>query len=176
MSKEKSEQKWLYSDTATRFAKSNQIMRLCINIMEVVLLILFLLQIIMTPNANYFVIGIPTLLYIIGLISNNIIYLKDRSTKKFRYVAIPVYLVTWAWLSIFSPNTYVIMYILPILFCLILYSDAKLSVMVAINVVTVMLIRTVKGFLTLGYDGMGYEVPFILLIIMSAVFLGIIAR
>ena len=45
MAKEKPEKKWLYSDTATRFAKSNQLMRLCINIMEVILLILFLLQI-----------------------------------------------------------------------------------------------------------------------------------
>lgn len=144
--------------------------------MEVVLLMLFLLQILLTPNANYAIIGIPTLLYIIGLIANNVIYLKDRSTKKFRYTAIPVYMIAWAWLSVFSPNAYVIMYILPILFCLILYSDAKLSVMVATYSVIVMVVRLVKGFSTLGYDGMGAEVPFILMVMMSALFFGIVAR
>lgn len=170
------EKKWLYSDTATRFSKSNQIMRICINIMEAVLLLLFVLQITLTPNTDYLIIGVPTVLYIIGLIVNNVIYLKDRSSKKFRYVAIPVYMAAWAWLSIFSPNTYVIMYLLPILFCLILYSDAKLSVLVAGGSVIVMLIRLVKGFMTLGLDGMGSEVPFILMISMSALFFGFIAK
>ena len=136
MAKEKLAKKWLYSDTAIRFAKSNQVMRICMNIMEVVLLVLFLLQITMTTSADYLVIGVPTLLYIVGLITNNIIYIKDRSSKTFRYVAVPVYVVAWAWLSIFSPNSYVIMYILPILFCLILYSDAKISVWVSAGPVT----------------------------------------
>ena len=176
MSKEKLEKKWLYSDTATRFGKSNQIMRICMNIMEVVLLLLFLMQITMTTSADYLVIGIPTLLYLVGLIVNNVIYIKDRSTKKFRYVAVPMYVVAWAWLAIFSPNSYVIMYILPILFCLILYSDAKLSVWVSAGSVAVMVIRTVKGFATLGYGGMGAEVPFVLMIIMSALFFGFVAK
>lgn len=176
MAKDVQTKKWLYSDTATRFANSNKIMRLCINIMEVVLLALFLMQILLTTTADYGVIGVPTLLYLIGLIANNIIYMKDSSTKKFRYTAIPVYLIAWAWLAIFSPNAYVIMYILPILFCLILYSDAKLSVLVAGSSVVVMLVRVVKGFLTLGYDGMGTEVPFILMIMMSALFFGIVAK
>jgi len=176
MAKEKIEKKWLFSDTATRFGKSNQIMRICINIMEAVLLVLFLLQITLTTGTDYFVIGIPTILYIVGLIANNVIYMKDPATKKFRYTAIPVYLVAWAWLSIFSPNTYVVMYILPILFCLVLYSDAKLSVFVAANSVAVMLIRVIKGFMTLGYDGMGSEVPFLLMVAMSALFFGVVAR
>ena len=112
MAKEKLNAKWLYSDTGIRFKNSNKIMRLCINIMEIVLLLLFLMQIVFTPaNANYLVIGVPTLCYIVGLIANNIIYKKDPSSKKYRYTAIPVYLFAWAWLSIFSPNTYVIMYI-----------------------------------------------------------------
>ena len=176
MRNDKQEKKWLYSDTATRFANSNKIARICINTMEVVLLILFLLQILLTPNANYKVIGIPTLLYIGGLIVNNVIYLKDRSARKFRYTAVPVYVLAWAWLSVFSPNAYVIMYILPILFCMILYSDAKLSVMVAVEVVIIMIIRLIKGFMTIGYDGMGAEVPFILMIMMSALFFGVVAR
>lgn len=176
MSKETPTKKWLYSDTWIRFAKSNQIMRICINIMEVVLLLLFLMQITLTTSADYSVIGIPTVLYIIGLIANNVIYIKNRSSKKFRYVAIPVYMFAWAWLSIFSPNTYVIMYILPILFCLILYSDAKLSLMVAVSSVIVMTIRMIKGFISLGYDGMGNEVPFLLMIMLSSLFFGIIAR
>ena len=176
MAKEKQTAKWLYSDTATRFANSNKIMRICINIMEVVLLALFLMQILLTTTADYTVIGVPTVLYIVGLIVNNIIYMKDSSTKKFRYTAIPVYLAAWAWLSIFSPNTYVIMYILPILFCMILYSDAKLSVIISVTTIAVMLIRVVKGFMTLGFDGMGSEVPFILMITMSALFFGFVAK
>ena len=176
MSEETQEKKWLYSDTATRFAKSNQIMRLCINIMEIFLLVLFLMQITLTTTADYLVIGVPTVLYLVGLIANNVIYMKDSSAKKFRYTAIPVYLLAWAWLCIFSPNAYVVMYILPVLFCLIIYSDAKLSVIVAVSSGVIMLIRVVKGFMELGYDGMGSEVPFILLIVMSAVFFGVIAR
>ena len=101
MAKEKLGKKWLYSDTATRFAKSNQIMSICINIMEVVLLALFLMQITLTDGVGYLVIGVPTLLYIVGLITNNIIYFRNRSAKKFRYVAIPVYVVAWAWLCPF---------------------------------------------------------------------------
>lgn len=176
MAKEKQNQKWLYSDTATRFAKSNQVMRICINIMEIILLVLFLLQITMTTNADYLVIGVPTVLYLVGLIANNIIYMKDRSSKKFRYVAIPVYMAAWAWLSIFSPNSYVMMYVLPILFCMILYSDAKISVMVSVGTIAVMVIRLVKGFVILGYDGMGNEVPFILMIMMAALFFGFVAK
>jgi len=176
MEKKNQEKKWLYSDHKKRFAKSNQIMRLCMNIMEAVLLLLFLMQITMTANANYMIIGIPTVLYIIGLIAGNTIYLKNRSAEKYRYVTIPIYLFAWAWLSIFSPNAYVIMYLLPILFCLILFSDAKLSLMVSVSTVTVMTIRMVKGFIVLGYDGMGSEVPFILMVIMSALFFGIASR
>lgn len=176
MAKEKQNQKWLYSDTATRFSKSNQVMRICINIMEVILLMLFLLQITMTTNADYLVIGVPTVLYLVGIIANNIIYMKDRSSKKFRYVAIPVYMAAWAWLSIFSPNAYVMMYVLPILFCMILYSDAKISVMVSASSIAVMVIRLVKGFVTIGYDGMGNEVPFILMIMMAALFFGFVAK
>ena len=176
MANEKIAKKWLYSDTATRFAKSNQVMRICINIMEVVLLGLFLLQITMTSNADYLVISLPTVLYIVGLIVNNIIYIKDPSSKKYRYTAIPVYMIAWAWLSIFSPNTYVIMYILPVLFCMILYSDAKLSVWISATSITVMVIRIVKGFVTIGYDGMGMEVPFILMITMAALFFGFVAK
>lgn len=176
MAKEHLGKKWLYSDTAIRYGKSNQIMRVCMNIMEVILLALFLMQITLTTNADYLVIGIPTVLYFVGLIVNNVIYMKDRSTKKFRYTAIPVYVFAWAWLSIFSPNTYVIMYILPILFCLVLYSDAKLSTIVSASTVLVMLIRMVKGFLTIGYDAMGNEVTFILMIMLSALFFGFVAR
>lgn len=176
MAKDKQGKVWLYSDTATRFANSNKIALSCINIMEVVLLVLFLLQILLTTTANYKVIGIPTLLYIVGLIADNVIYLKDRSSEKFRYIAIPIYLIAWVWLSIFSPNSYVIMYILPILFCLILYSDAKFCVMIASCSVAVMIIRLVKGFCTIGYDGMGSEVPFILMIMMSAIFFGFVSK
>lgn len=176
MAKDIQAEKWLFSDTDTRFANSNKIMRRCINIMEAVLLVLFLLQILLTTSADYGVIGVPTVLYLSGLIVNNVIYFKDRSSKRFRYTAIPVYLIAWSWLSICSPNTYVIMYILPVLFCLVLYSDAKLSVIAAVWTSIVMIIRTVKGFLVLGYDGMGMEVPFILLIIMSAIFFGVVAK
>ena len=176
MTNEKSATKWLYSDTATRFAKSNKIMRLCINIMEIVLLLLFVMQITMTTNADYLVIGVPTVAYLAGLIVGNIIYWKDPSSKKYRYTAIPIYLLAWTWLSIFSPNAYVIMYILPVMFCLILYSDAKLSIILAVSSIIVMLIRTLKGFATLGFNGMGAEVPLILMIIMSSVFFVIVAR
>ena len=176
MANENLAKKWMYSDTATRFAKSNQVMHICMNIMEVVLLGLFLLQITMTSSADYLVIGVPTVLYIIGLIANNIIYIKDPSAKKFRYIAIPVYVVAWAWLAIFSPNAYVIMYILPVIFCMILYSDEKLSVLIATSSILVMIIRLVKGFVNLGYDGMGMEVPFILMIIMTSIFFGFVAK
>lgn len=176
MAKETANTKWLYSDTATRFAKSNKLMRLCINTMEIVLLILFLLQIVLTTTEDYFVIGVPTLLYAVGLISCNIIYWKNRSSKKYRYVAVPIYLLAWAWLSVFSPNTYVIMYILPVLFCLILYSDAKISIAVAGASVIVMLVRMVKGFLLLGFDNMTSEFALLLMIMMSALFFGIVAR
>lgn len=176
MAKDKQVKKWLYSDTATRFGNSNKIMRLCINIMELVLLVLFLMQILLTTTADYAVIGVPTLLYIGGLLVGNVVYWKDRSSKKYRYTAIPIYLIAWAWLSLFSPNAYVIMYILPIFFCLVLYSDAKLSVLVAVSSGIVLIIRTVKGFYTLGYDGMGSEVPFILMVIMSAIFFGVVAK
>lgn len=176
MAKDKQNKEWLYSDTATRFANSNKIMRRCVNTMELVLLVLFLMQILLTTSADYSVIGVPTLLYIVGLVIGNVIYLKDCASKKYRYTAIPIYLIAWAWLSLFSPNTYVIMYILPVLFCLVLYSDAKLSVLVSIFSGAVLIIRTIKGFMVLGYDGMAVEVPFILMLIMSALFFGIVAR
>ena len=176
MAKENQVRKWKYSDTNTRYGRTNMIMSICMNIMETVLLLLFLMQILMTTNADYGVIGVPTGLYIIGLILNNIIYFKDRSAKRYRYIAIPVYVFAWAWLSILSPNTYVIMYILPIFICMILYSDAKLSILVSVSSIVVMLIRLVKGFATVGYDGMSSEVAFILMIIMSAAFFGFIAK
>ena len=174
--KENQNIKWKYSDPNIRYGRTNMIMNICMNIMEVVLLLLFLLQILLTTNADYAIIGVPTVLYIVGLIANNIIYFKECSTKKYRYIAIPVYVAAWAWLSLFSPNTYVIMYILPIFICMVLYSDSKLSIIVSISSIVVMLIRLVKGFATLGYDGMGSEVPFILMIMMGAAFFGFIAR
>ena len=176
MAKETQLKKWKYSDANIRYGRTNMIMNIGMNIMEVVLLLLFLMQILLTPNAEYAVIGVPTLLYIVGLIANNIIFFKERSAKKYRYVAVPVYAAAWAWLCIASPNTYVIMYILPIFICMILYSDAKLSLIVSISSIVVMLIRLIKGFATLGFNGMGTEVPFILMIIMTAAFFGFISR
>ena len=80
MAKEKMANKWLYSDTDIRFAHSNKIMRLCINLMELFLLVLFLLQILLTTTANYAVIGVPTLLYIVGLVVGILRIAPQRST------------------------------------------------------------------------------------------------
>ena len=78
MAKENQNIKWKYSNPNIRYGRTNMIMNICMNIMEVVLLLLFLLQILLTPNADYAIIGVPTVLYIVGLIANNIIYFKER--------------------------------------------------------------------------------------------------
>lgn len=176
MSKDKQVKKWIYSDTATRFANSNKIVLVCLDIMEAVLLTLFMMQILIAKNADFGVIGIPILLYFVGLIANNVIYLKDRSSKKFRYIAVTIYLIAWGWTSIFSLNSYVVMYILPVFFGLILYSDAKLSSIVSIGATLAMFIRGAKGFMILGFDGMGSEVPIILMMILTSGFFCIIAK
>lgn len=165
-----------YSERSSRLVKANQVTRLSMNIIEIFLLVAFTLQIITGVNLKYLVILPPTVLFLVGIIVNIVNLIGNRASEKYRYTAVMLFLAGWAWMNMSGGASYVVMYIIPIMFCLILYSDAKLSRMVAIVGILIMAARMVRGFMVLGYDGMGTEIVLILMVIMSLAFFGTVAK
>ena len=165
-----------YSTKEARLAKTNFSLIVSMTIIEVFLVLMCVLQFITADNLRPLVIGPPMVILIIGVIANWVVYLKDRSSFKFRIVAMLVFLLAYAWINLSGGSNFVVMYILPPLYCLILYSDVIQSRIVGISGIVIMALRLVIGFATKGFDGMGDEFIMIMVTILCFIYFWITGR
>lgn len=156
-----------YSEQRARLTKTNKNVLISMTIIEGFLLFAFGLQIITQTNFKPLVVVPPLIFVCIGIPLNWIIYVKDHASEKLRVIAIGVFMVLYTWLNLSGGAEYVVMYALPTLYWLILYSDKKLNKLVGITGMGIMVLRLVIGFATKGFDGMGNAVPMILMALMA---------
>ncbi len=159
-----------YSDRKARVAKTNKSVLISMTIIEGYLLLAFVLQIVTGSNLKMIVIGPPLVLLCIGIPLNWITYMRNRASENFRLVANVLFMGIYAWMNLSGGSDYVVMYALPMLYCMILYSDKKFNRIVGSTGIVVMSVRMISGFVIGGVDSMGNEVPMILTTIMCFAF------
>ncbi len=155
-----------YSEKQARIAKINHSVLISMTIIEGFLVLAFAIQILAQANFRPLVVIPPLIMMMAGITVNWITYLKERSSEKFKIIVMAVFMVTYAWLNFSGGATYVMMYVLPTLYCLILYSDKQFTKITGTLGIGIMVVRLVVGFITLGVNGMGNEIPMILMTIM----------
>lgn len=156
-----------YSERSARLTKTNKNVLISMTIVEAFLLFAFGLQIITQTNFKPLVIVPPMIFICVAIPLNWVTYVKNHASEKLRVVSIGVFMLLYAWLNLSGGSDYVVMYALPTLYWLILYSDKTLSRRVGVAGIVIMALRMIVGFATKGSAGMGNEVPMILMTLMS---------
>jgi len=156
-----------YSERSARLQKTNKNVLISMTIVEGFLVFAFGLQMITRTNFRPMVIVPPLLFACVGIVLNWVTYVKDHASEKLRMYAMGVFMILYAWLNLSGGAEYVVMYALPTLYWLILYSDKKINKLIGIAGMVIMALRMVVGFATKGFDGMGDAVPMILMAFMA---------
>ncbi|MBE5951149.1 MAG: hypothetical protein E7260_06080 [Lachnospiraceae bacterium] len=156
-----------YSERSERLKKTNKNVLVSMTIIEGFLLFVFVLQLITAVNLKPLVIIPPIIMLLVAIPANWITYVKDHASEKFRIVAMCAFMLIYLWLNISGGAIYVVMYALPTLYCLILYSDKKFSKITGFLGIGIMLVRLIRGFVVLGGGGLGDEIPVIMMGIMA---------
>ena len=153
-----------YSDAKARTKKVNQTALISITVIEVLLIFALFVQSI-AIETNYGKMGfVPAVILLVGVVLNWILYIKDRSSEKLRYVILASFIVGWGYLMITGENVMVTFYIYPILIATILYYDKKYEKITFWLVMAIGLIRTII-WLVNGYLFGGSNIAFISLVI-----------
>jgi len=147
-----------YSTQEARLEKMNRTTITTMTIIEAFLVAIFLLQFMVQGADRALVTVPPIILFGGGIIANWIIFLKNKSSQKFRIVAMAVFMLGYAWLNLSGGASYVVMYALPVLFCIVLYSDKIFSRVTGILGIGIMAARLLVNMATIGIDAMGNDV------------------
>lgn len=159
-----------------RLAKMNHTTLTTMTIIEGFLVFVFLLQFAVQGSGKALVTVPPIILFGGGIIANWIVYLKNKSSHKFRIVAMAVFMLGYAWLNLSGGASYVVMYVLPILFCIVLYSDKTFARVTGILGIVIMLARLIANAVTIGFATMGNDVIMIVVTMMCFIFAWITAN
>lgn len=153
-----------YSDAKARTKKVNQTALISITVIEVLLIFALFVQSI-AIETSYGKMGfVPAVILLVGVVLNWILYIKDRSSEKLRYVILASFIVGWGYLMITGENVMVTFYIYSILIATILYYDKKYEKITFWLVMAIGLIRTII-WLVNGYLFGGSNIAFISLVI-----------
>lgn len=157
-----------YSKKSARIKKSNQMIILCMTIIKLFLLLGFVTQIALGKDAHVFV-KILALLLIVSLFADWIIYFKDHSSAILKDVILIGFLVVYALLNFANGSGFVVLYIIPPLFCCMLFYDAKFNNRIAITSISILVIRAIKDMIV---NGIVEEIVFMMLAVtlMSLIF------
>lgn len=165
-----------FSTKEARLAQSNFSLIVSMTIIESFLLLMFTLQFITALNLRPLIIVPPMILLGIGIIANWVVYLKNRSSFAFRIVAMLVFLLAYTWINLSGGSPFVVMYTIPPLFLLMLYSDVLQCRIISLWGIVVMALRMVLGFATKGVDNMSDEFIMILMTILTFVYFWIAGK
>ena len=153
-----------YSDEKIRRTKVNQTALISNTIIEVLLIFALFVQT-FAIETNYGTLGvIPAIILLGGLLSSWIIYIKDKSSEKLKYLMLISFAIGWGYLMITGENVMVTFYIYPILISTILYHDRKYEKIIFYIIIAVGIIRTLIWLFN-GYLFGGSNVAFISIVI-----------
>lgn len=155
-----------YKTQEARLKKMNKTTITTMTLIEGFLAFIFLLQFLTEGTSKALVTVPPLFLFLGGIIANWIIYLKNKSSQIFRVVAMAVFMLGYGWMNLSGGSSYVVMYALPVLFCIVLYSDKTFSRITGTLGILIMVGRFVVNMLTIGIDAMGNDVIMIVITIM----------
>ncbi|MBQ2800172.1 MAG: hypothetical protein IJF03_02150 [Lachnospiraceae bacterium] len=153
-----------YSDPKERTIKVNQTALISNTIIEVVLVFALFAQS-LAMETSYGKLGlVPAIILFVGIIINWIVYKKDRSNEKLRYIMLTSFAVGWTYIMVSGENAMVTFYIYPILISTLLYHDKKFEKIMFWTVMIVDILRTVIWIFN-GYMFGGSNIAFISMVV-----------
>lgn len=130
-----------YSEKPTRDAKANHTVLILMTVMEMLLVLVLSVQI-ATPDNTYGMLGIvPIVVMLVGAVVNWVIYLRERSSEKLRYIMLGSYVIGWGYLMVTGSNAMICTYIFPVMIALILYYDRKFEKRAFIVIMAIMVLH-----------------------------------
>lgn len=138
-----------YSKKTERVKKTNQMVIVCMSIIKGFLLLGFITQILLGEQRTGFM-GLPTVLLGLSLIADWVLYLKDHSSVILKAVMLYGFLLVYAILNFMNGSQFVILYIIPPLFCCMLYYHKQFNASIVIIATAILAIRAVKDIITVG--------------------------
>lgn len=121
----------------------------CMSIIKGFLLLGFITQILLGEQRTGFM-GLPTVLLGLSLIADWVLYLKDHSSVILKAVMLYGFLLVYAILNFMNGSQFVILYIIPPLFCCMLYYHKQFNASIVIIATAILAIRAVKDIITVG--------------------------
>ena len=153
-----------YSDATMRRRKVNQTALISSTIIEVILILGLFAQT-FAVETSYGKLGlIPSVILLVGVFVNWIVYNKDKSSESLKYIMLTSFVIGWAYLMITGENVMVTFYIYAILISTILYHDKKYEKIMFYILLGVGILRIFIWFFS-GYLFGGSNVGFISLVI-----------
>lgn len=158
-----------------RLKQMNKTAITTITIIESFLVFIFLLQFLVQGAGKALITVPPIILFGGGIVVNWIIYLKDKTSHKFRVVAMAVFMLGYAWLNWSGGAIYVVMYVLPVLFCMVLYSDKTFSRVTGISGIVIMAVRLIISAVIIGFTALGNDIIMLVVTMLCFVYAWITA-
>lgn len=138
-----SKQKRTYSNQQNRVAKVNQMTIISMTFIELLLILALVIQTFVVET-NFGKLGIvPLIILIIGTILNWILFIKDKSHAKLKYIMLVGFMVSWCFLMVAGTNVMVNFYIYPLLVSTVLYHDKKFEKITFYSVLITSILRTI---------------------------------
>lgn len=138
-----------YSKKTERVKKTNQMVIVCMSIIKGFLLLGFITQILLGKQGAEFI-GIPAVLLGLGLIADWVLYIRDHSSVILKNVILYGFLLVYAILNFMNGSQFVILYIIPPLFCCMLYYHKQFNASIVIIATAILVIRAIKDIITVG--------------------------
>lgn len=116
-----------YSSKDNRTTRVNWVMILVTTIIELLLIFALSIQT-FVAQTDYGKLGIvPLAILVLGVIVNWVMYKKDKSSEKLKYIVMATYLIGWIYIMVTGTNALVTSYVFPIMIITILYYDKKFA-------------------------------------------------
>ena len=138
-----------YSKKTERVKKTNQMVIVCMSIIKGFLLLGFITQILLGKQGAGFI-GIPAVLLGLGLIADWVLYIRDHSSVILKNVILYGFLLVYAILNFMNGSQFVILYIIPPLFCCMLYYHKQFNTSIVIIATAILVIRAIKDIIIVG--------------------------
>lgn len=153
-------EQYMYNDPKFRTKKLNHTVMVGVTIVEVLLAFGLAVQVSMSENSYGKMAIAPLAVLVIGMVVNWIVFLKNKSGEKLKYIIVISFLIGWGYLLLTGKNVMIPFYIYPILIATILYHDSKYEKFFFWTVLALNLIHAVIWVAT-GYMFNGNDVAFI---------------
>ncbi len=136
-----------YSSEGNRVTKINKIVILVTTVIELLLILALSIQT-FASQTDYGKLGIvPLAVLIIGIVVNWVMYKKDKSSGKLKYIVMTTYLIGWVYIMLTGSNALVTSYVFPIMIIAILYYDTKfMKIMYSVTLSTTLLRAVIWAF------------------------------